>query len=71
MATEFINCLLLLIRMPQEAGFKKCLIGTFVTVRLIFTIWYFLMGLCIYVLMYFTIALWYKKVHNHGIGEVT
>jgi len=61
MATEFINCLMLLIRMPKKDGCKGCLLGTFVFFRVLFTIWYALMGIMIYILMYYTVYIWYNK----------
>ena len=52
---------MLLIRMPKKDGCKGCLLGTFVFFRVIFTIWYALMGIMIYILMYFTVDIWINK----------
>jgi len=55
--------------MPKKAGCKGCLLSIFVGLRIIFTIWYALMGLMVYILMYFTVDIWFRKATGIDDGK--
>ena len=63
---KFLNCLMLLVRMPSKASCRSCLIFFFIMVRVIFSIWYFLMVAALYGLMGFTVYFWSERAIKDG-----